>query len=140
MNRDNAIEETIARDASGNLDQRRRRLMRGVASAAPVVLTLRSGALAAASCTGAKLLTQVEQNGKLVSTAGVVEGDVCVTNYETLSCASGSGTKISSGYYLGTVSQAGGSGTFFCTNVTSAQQVAILSSASASSLGINGQG
>jgi hypothetical protein len=36
-------------------DLTKRRLMRGAAAAAPVLLTLRSGALAAASCTGVKV-------------------------------------------------------------------------------------
>jgi len=36
-------------------DQRRRRLVSGVMAVAPLVLTLRSGALAAASCTGTKI-------------------------------------------------------------------------------------
>ncbi|HPP45940.1 MAG TPA: hypothetical protein PLF25_00375 [Accumulibacter sp.] len=37
-------------------DQRRRRLIRGAVAFAPLVLTLRSGALAAASCTGARIV------------------------------------------------------------------------------------
>jgi hypothetical protein len=48
----------MAAKASG-----RRRLVRGAVALAPVVLTLRSGALAAASCTGARLV-DIPNNGK----------------------------------------------------------------------------
>ena len=137
MNRDNAIEETNARDVSGNLDQRRRRLMRGVASAAPVVLTLRSGALAAASCTGAIVITTVDNSGKLANTTGVQVGQVCVVEPITASCPSGSAPKISGGTYAGTVSQQGSN--LRCEQASN-RVVAILSSASASSLGIGGTG
>jgi hypothetical protein len=51
---------------------------------APLVLTLRSGALAAASCTGVKIATGAYTKdgglraGKIKNAPGVVEGDVCV--------------------------------------------------------------
>lgn len=62
------------RDAA--MDQRRRRLVRGAMAAAPLVLTLRSGALAAASCTGAIAVdTTIEANGK---PAVGNTGDVCI--------------------------------------------------------------
>ena len=48
----------MAAKASG-----RRRLVRGAVALAPVVLTMRSGALAAASCTGARLV-DIPNNGK----------------------------------------------------------------------------
>jgi hypothetical protein len=52
-------------DETSTMDQRRRRLVRGAAALAPLVLTLRSGALAAASCTGAKAIeTIVGDDGK----------------------------------------------------------------------------
>ena len=46
----------------------RRRLVRGAVSLAPVVLTLRSGGLAAASCTGVKVLNvQTDDVGKIAN-------------------------------------------------------------------------
>lgn len=47
--------EAVNPTTTSTLDERRRRLVRGVMAAAPLVLTLRSGALAAASCTGTKI-------------------------------------------------------------------------------------
>ncbi|HNC51429.1 MAG TPA: hypothetical protein PLO14_04190 [Accumulibacter sp.] len=68
------------------LDIGRRRWVRGAAAVAPLVLTLRSGALAAASCTGAKLLARVDNNGHIVDAGGLnitglMDGqDQCVTH------------------------------------------------------------
>lgn len=65
-------------------DQRRRRLVRGVMAAAPVVLTLRSGALAAASCTGVKIASvhtkaNNPRRGQIESPPVPIQaGDVCV--------------------------------------------------------------
>ena len=62
----------------------RRRLVRGVVSLAPVVLTLRSGALAAASCTGVKIVEVSVKDGNpragelLNPSKPIVDGDVCV--------------------------------------------------------------
>jgi len=47
--------EAVSPTTTSTMDERRRRLVRGVMAAAPLVLTLRSGALAAASCTGTKI-------------------------------------------------------------------------------------
>jgi len=69
------------------LDLGRRRWVRGAAAVAPLVLTLRSGALAAASCTGAKLLASVDKDGVIVDTtgakitSGLIDGqDQCVVH------------------------------------------------------------
>lgn len=55
-------------------ENKRRRLVRGALAAAPLVLTLRSGALAAESCTGIKLQARVvdteNSNGRLNNTNG----------------------------------------------------------------------
>ena len=62
-----AAESAGAADPS-MLDQRRRRLVRGAAAFAPLVLTLRSGALAAASCTGTKIAiadARTNSNGRI---------------------------------------------------------------------------
>jgi hypothetical protein len=87
-----AAESAGAADPS-MLDQRRRRLVRGAAALAPLVLTLRSGALAAASCTGVKVGvadTTPSTNDKpgwivmdknatpIAKVQGLQEGDVCV--------------------------------------------------------------
>ena len=66
----------------------RRRLVRGAVALAPLVLTLRSGALAAASCTGVKITgvdvrsgTPAERGGELLNpnpSKPIVAGDVCV--------------------------------------------------------------
>lgn len=69
------------------LDLGRRRWVRGAAAVAPLVLTLRSGALAAASCTGAKLIANVDRDGAIVDTtgakirSGLIDGqDQCVVH------------------------------------------------------------
>ena len=70
----------------------RRRLVRGAVALAPVVLTLRSGALAAASCTGLKATANTRPStaarpGRIVNaTATPVEGDVCVLPDRLTAC------------------------------------------------------
>jgi hypothetical protein len=114
-------------------DQQRRRFVRGAASVAPVVLTLRSGAVAAASCTGAKLITTLDQNGKINGdVSGLTSTDRCFTNPDV--CTGVSGSKISAGNSNGTVDPSGSNA--FCRGGTYSdnQPVAILSSLSATSL------
>lgn len=107
----------------------RRRLVRGAVSLAPVVLTLRSGALAAASCTGAVAFVNVNSAGKIENPpSGVANGQVCI--FEPAVCEPG--TKISNGTPIGTVETNGSN--LFCGKPPSAGKVAILSSASATSL------
>jgi hypothetical protein len=106
----------------------RRRLVRGAVSLAPVVLTLRSGGLAAASCTGAVALVNVNSGGKIDQPPpGVAEGQACISN--PIVCESSS--KISGGTPVGTVEKRGDN--LFCGNGGTGGQVAILSSASATS-------
>lgn len=83
-----STELALANGEAGGLevpaDQRRRRLVRGAAAFAPVVLTLRSGALAAASCTGARIVnipSTGNENGKFVANTGEV-ACVATTDYK----------------------------------------------------------
>src|SRR5689334_19190075 len=67
-----------------DLNLKRRRLIRGVTAVAPLVLTLRSGALAAASCTGVKAINvSVAPNNK--PSSGIPGTDYCATQNTTLS-------------------------------------------------------
>jgi hypothetical protein len=137
MNEGNSFEEKQADQTSNDLNMHRRRLLRGAVGIAPVVLTLRSGAVAAvSSCTGAKLLTTTDQEGKLTSSLGVKVGDTCITGYETIDCPTGSGDKIrtSAGSIAGGVTKKKKDRQFYyyCDGAKSSP-VAILSSFSASS-------
>ncbi len=69
--------EAVSQGKASTLDQRRRHLVRGVMAIAPVVLTLRSGALAAASCTGVRIAS-VTPDADTGAVSGAVDGDVCV--------------------------------------------------------------
>ena len=62
MNNGNPIEETHTNEASDDLNLKRRRLIRGAIGVAPMVLTLRSGALAAATscCTAIVAKTNIK--------------------------------------------------------------------------------
>lgn len=88
--------ELLVEDDAGKLvaaDQRRRRLVRGAVAFAPLVLTLRSGALAAASCTGAKVIDFDNSNTTLPTPiSGAEAGDYCVSGYNT--CQVGDHVKI----------------------------------------------
>lgn len=134
MANDNSIENASTQQTSQATDFRRRRLIRGALGAAPVILTLRSGALAAASCTGAKALAVTDTSGKFTNTtSGIVTGDRCVTPYNAAGCPS---NKILSGTNAGSVSSS--SSKWQCktssgTPIKSAQ-VAILSAAAVTSL------
>lgn len=65
----------------------RRRLVRGAVSIAPIVLTLRSGGLAAASCVPAKTVsTFVDINGQISSGVGATEGDTCYKATDVTLC------------------------------------------------------
>ena len=112
-------------------DKRRRRLVRGAAAFAPVVLTLRSGALAAASCTGAKTVnTTLQSNGKPPASVGAVQGDVCykVTEVNT---GPSSPTKLENHVGSPFPYRIGDNGK--CGNLGGGTQVAILSSTAATS-------
>lgn len=74
-----ATEEVSAPDNLEAHENKRRRLIRGAVACAPIVLTLRSGALAAASCTGARFVVP-DSNGKIEG--AVSENDSCVLTYQ----------------------------------------------------------
>lgn len=113
-------------------DIRRRRLVRGAAAVAPMVLTLRSGALAAASCTGAKIIS-IDSTGQ-IDPVGLNDTDVCFTDQQVCPGYPLSGpTKIESGTRVGQIAPTYPGGPYACGNLKSTN-VAILSSASASSL------
>lgn len=113
-------------------DIRRRRLVRGAAAVAPMVLTLRSGALAAASCTGAKIIS-IDSTGQ-IDPVGLNDTDVCFTDQQVCPGYPLSGpTKIESGTRVGQIAPSHPGGPYACGNLRSTN-VAILSSASASSL------
>jgi len=59
-------------------ENKRRRLVRSAAALAPLVLTLRSGGVAAASCTGARLV-RIGENGKF-SDEYHQTNDVCIVD------------------------------------------------------------
>jgi hypothetical protein len=143
MNDGHPIEETRPHEVSDDLNLRRRRLLRGAIGIAPVVLTLRSGAVAAvSSCTGTKLLTSVDRlvvnkGGRLNPSAGAVSGDTCITGYDQTDCPTEEAIKIRTGQgsIAGTVNISGGKA--YCNGTgqsyTLNQKIAILSSNSASS-------
>lgn len=131
----------MAVEASG-----RRRLVRGAVALAPVVLTLRSGALAAASCTAAIAFGTVDKNGHIGDIVNADSGrkaqagDICVTGYSQNQCLAGS-SRISSGTPDPLTSPITGPNlqSLKCGSATSpypnqSVQVAILSSAAVTSL------
>ena len=141
----NASKTTLAPEGRQGLDQRRRRLLRGAAGIAPVVLTLRSGALAASSCTGVRLRTNTDVNAQFTDTSGtVVAGDTCVIVSDELLCPPNKIRAGASGGYTtvtATIPTVPASPAWQCKNATgidfvSKTNVAILSSTSASSLNI----
>ena len=70
--------ETGLTGDTSTLNNKRRRLIRSAVALAPVVLTLRSGALAAASCTGARTVsTTLDSNGRVPTSVGALANDVC---------------------------------------------------------------
>lgn len=122
------------------IENKRRRLVRGAVAFAPLVLTLRSGALAAASCTGAAKVAQTTlgAGATIPTTSPPVEtGDGCFTRVTQCST---NASKLSTdpGTYekIGNVSL-DTSGKFYCVNGKQGETVAILSSASASSFRVN---
>lgn len=127
--------ETAAKDGG------RRKLVRGAVSLVPVVLTLRSGTLAAASCTGAKLV-RISDNNKISRNAaeelGLTTSDVCfpdATICEGYPTGNRVATKISTAPTTGFNLTRNNNGSYNCGNSDlRGRQVAILSSASAASL------
>lgn len=132
-------------------DLNKRKLVRGAVAAAPVLLTLRSGALAALSCTGAKALTvKVGADGKIDTTSGSPQyalpqpysngtGDIC---YETVTQCSANGQPV--GNMISTTAPTNSPGVavtqngsdYYCgTSGLNTNTYAILSATSATSLG-----
>lgn len=156
MNNGKSIDETEAlplAESAGSLatnnsdaqefNLRRRRLIRGAAGLAPVVLTLRSGALAAASsCTAALALNVTLEDGSPntaagkvpASVLGAVQDDPCYSSMSTSSCPTGR-VRLPANQ-VGTVKSIAGNNAapFYCSNTAPGQTVSILSIAAASSL------
>ncbi|MBL8398803.1 MAG: hypothetical protein JNL84_11785 [Candidatus Accumulibacter sp.] len=132
---DNKSETTVASPAQTTLtDQRRRRLVRGAAAFAPIVLTLRSGALAAASCTGATIV-DIPTTGNF----SAADSDVCAPEAVVCPGYPTSGpTKVLTQPTLKIQLTPTGTSEFTCNNPASGTpytgKVAILSSVAASSL------
>jgi hypothetical protein len=119
----------------------RRRLVRGTVALAPLVLTLRSGGLAAASAGGAAIvaLAEVDKHKNIsniqVLTRSVQVGDKCVTEY-----AGQDGARITIGSVDTNSITMDTNGSLLCGDAKAQQtenqriKVAILSSSSVSSL------
>jgi hypothetical protein len=115
-------------------DARKRRLLRGAVGIAPVIITLRSGSLAAASCVGAKALGSTsDPNGDFTIASGgpINPGDRCVAGYTQTLCST---PKIddhahSTAVGAGTLSGSGtGGDPYKCSGITGANpNVAIVS-------------
>lgn len=87
-----ATGETAIPGDNSTPENKRRRLLRGAVALAPLVLTLRSGALAAASCTGAKTVTvALGTDQKIPGSVAVVAGgpnpDVCYKTSDVPACS-----------------------------------------------------
>lgn len=92
-------------------DLTKRRLMRGAAAAAPVLLTLRSGALAATSCTGVKAInptvTMANGNGSIPNYGpNGSPPDFCIANITANTQCNGQNqvTTLQGGQQIGRVS------------------------------------
>ncbi len=127
----------VIQGAASTPENKRRRLVRGAVAFAPLVLTLRSGALAAASCTGARLV-DIPENGEFspanTSEVCIEEPQIC-PGYERVSGPTKVLTHQSTPTH--TVNPASGTN-FYCgtsgSHISGKNGVAILSSMSACSL------
>ncbi len=121
--------------------------MRGAAAVAPMVLTLRSGALAASSLISVKnvgTLKQAQEGWKVTHLnplgASPVAGDICVTDATVIDefrIAANDNQALPNGTVTVVAPGPNASPKFYCQNGSyrgDGQQVAILSAASASSL------
>ena len=114
------------------LNLSRRRLVRGAVVAAPVILTLRSGALAAASCVGVKVVNVSVNQGQLAPGTDAAVGDYCVAS-ATACPDPNQPTKILSGSRDASPIFEDNN-QLVCGNTTGNTTVAILSSINATSL------
>ncbi len=143
------IEEVAIVGGVPATENKRRRLVRGAVALAPLVLTLRSGALAAASCTGVKIASGASTKsgspkaGKILNAPGVVAGDVCVQAQVLTTCGANPNkvetlSNLSVTNSEPVVARNGGSW-LSCGNPSQfvGQPIAILSSQSAASMGIS---
>ena len=150
--------DAAVRSSTSIPENKRRRLVRGAMAVAPLLLTLRSGALAASSCTGVKLTgvsvkssnaippaTDPRAGELLNPTKPLVAGDVCVQPGVLQNCAGPQAGKvltsspINGGNTLLIVPRDGGTGTDFWTcgdRQFQGDSVAILSNASVTSMGV----
>jgi hypothetical protein len=119
---------------------KRRRLVRGAMALAPLVLTLRSGALAAASCTAARVV-DLGPDGKIPE--GSVNDVSCINDPTQLTAPvcdtyplTGKTKVTTQGYPLVSVQKrnSGNSENFYCGDITDRKQVAIFSSAGNTSI------
>lgn len=116
-------------------DPGRRRLVRGAAAVAPLVLTLRSGGvLAAVSCMGVSQIAATDANGDFMGNSNTVVGDACVDTFSQ-NPATCPGTRITGGTLSGvSVTYPGITTGFYRCQGMPNRTVAILSSAAATSL------
>jgi hypothetical protein len=129
-------DEGCSKTSLPELSLSRRRLVRSVTAVAPVILTLRSGAVVAAvSCVGAKAIgAQTNGSGQITSLNGgnAAAGDSCVTGFQVCTNPNQSTKILPTGTVAGSVTANGG-GVLSCGNVSN-QPVAILSATSVTSL------
>jgi hypothetical protein len=126
--------------AAQDLNQRRRRLIRGAAGVAPVLLTLRSGALlAATSCTGAVTIATTDPTtGHFPGVLGMQPAQICTETFDKTGCPVDE-TKILTATDNGFKTAFDGTN-WTCENsgtILKNKNIAVLSSGAAHSLGLN---
>lgn len=130
-------------DGMHGTNHKRRQLLRGALGVAPVVMTLRSGALAASSCTGAQLIVSaLDDKAQFVDNVGKVQsGDVCAIVTSATGCTEAN--QISGGTKTGFTAQNVSGNVWRCVDdknntagIAGKSNIAILSSGSAQSLQI----
>lgn len=136
-----AATQAVTLAAPHGPDHRRRRLIRGAVGIAPVVLTLRSGALAAASCVPAKTIgATTDGSGVITPQTGIVATDHCITPSSQVNCAGTSHINVSSETQSGPGADLGQVttdqfGSFVCPNGAN-KTVAIISAAHVTSFAL----
>ncbi|ACV36159.1 hypothetical protein [Accumulibacter sp.] len=144
--------DAVSPSQTSLMDQRRRRLVRGAMAVAPLVLTLRSGALAAASCTGVKIASVrvstgagSERRGEIMNPpTPLANKDVCVAPGVLVQCPAPSVEKVLTSSPINATNSeeilfrdVAGTDYWTCGDRQfQGQNVAILSSASVASMGV----
>jgi len=104
---DQQHEQSAVLSVAADTDMTKRRLVRGAVATAPVLLTLRSGALAALSCTPIKVVAQLNDNAEITATTPTgytpAPGDAC---FEATLCGD-IPNHVSSGTRVGNVDSSG---------------------------------